>query len=429
MARYALVLSGGGSRGAYELGVWKAIRELKLPIDIVTGTSIGALNGALVAQQQYEVAEQLWLNLDPSQVVKTEEKDPAVVFRMFLKDAFTGGADTSPLEHMLRDHVDEAAIRSSPIRYGLVTVRLPLLQPVPVTIEEIPQGQLVDYLMASATVYPLFRPKEIEGRKYIDGGFHDNMPINLAAEMGATHILAVDLKAVGRIQKIKNSKLNIIFIEPSRDLGSFLMFDKNLARRNQIVGYFDTMKRFSKLVGGHFTFRPQELNKLIESIRRDHHRMVQTILAGHPLAFFDTIRQLSKRRLFGHQPQKHNPTTAKRDLVRSLEIAGRIFELDDLTLYTAHQYRRALLRSVKEYRSMEQLHDREVDPNFDRLLTMDKRRRTIDFLDRIEHYARTKEGGTLLHALGMVHAEAMSAAISIYAIEQHAARKKAATSK
>lgn len=429
MSRYALVLSGGGSRGAYELGVWKAIRELKIPIDIVTGTSIGALNGALVAQQQYEVAEKLWLNLEPSQVVKTEEKDPAVVFRMFLKDAFTGGADTSPLEQMLRDHVDEKAIRSSPIRYGLVTVRLPLLQPVPVTIEDIPDGQLVDYLMASATVYPLFRPKEIEGKKYIDGGFHDNMPINLAAEMGATHILAVDLKAVGRLQKIKDSKLNITLIEPSRDLGSFLMFDKDLARRNQIVGYFDTMKWFSKLVGGYFTFRPQELNKLIESIRRDHQRMVQTILAGHPLAFFDTIRQLSKRRLFGHQPKKHNPTTAKRDLVRSMEIAGRIFELDDLTLYTAFQYQRALLAKVKDYRTKKQLHQREVDPNFDRLLTMDKKRRTIDFLDRIEHFAHTKEGGTLLHALGMVHAEALSAAISIYAMEQHVARKKATKTK
>ena len=49
----ALVLSGGGSKGSYQIGVWKALRKLHIKFDIVTGTSVGALNGALVAQKNY----------------------------------------------------------------------------------------------------------------------------------------------------------------------------------------------------------------------------------------------------------------------------------------------------------------------------------------------------------------------------------------
>ena len=49
----AIVLSGGGSKGAYEIGVWKALRKLHIKYDIVTGTSVGALNAALMTQKTY----------------------------------------------------------------------------------------------------------------------------------------------------------------------------------------------------------------------------------------------------------------------------------------------------------------------------------------------------------------------------------------
>ena len=60
--KIGLVLSGGGGKGAYELGVWKALRELKIDkhIDVFSGTSIGAFNAVLFAQNDLEVAEALW---------------------------------------------------------------------------------------------------------------------------------------------------------------------------------------------------------------------------------------------------------------------------------------------------------------------------------------------------------------------------------
>ena len=65
----ALVLGGGGSRGAYELGVWQALREMGIGIDMVTGTSIGAINGAMVAQGAYETAVSLWNNIETAHVI------------------------------------------------------------------------------------------------------------------------------------------------------------------------------------------------------------------------------------------------------------------------------------------------------------------------------------------------------------------------
>ena len=74
MKKNAFVLSGGGSRGAYELGVWQALRELGIPIHIAAGTSVGALNGAMVAQDDFEGAVRLWNELETHMVFDLDEK-------------------------------------------------------------------------------------------------------------------------------------------------------------------------------------------------------------------------------------------------------------------------------------------------------------------------------------------------------------------
>lgn len=62
--KIGLVLSGGGARGAYQIGVWKALEKLNIKCDIVTGTSIGTVNAALYNQQSLEVAEEMWKKIN-----------------------------------------------------------------------------------------------------------------------------------------------------------------------------------------------------------------------------------------------------------------------------------------------------------------------------------------------------------------------------
>ena len=71
----ALVLAGGGAKGAYQMGAWKALRKLKMKFDIVTGTSIGALNGALIVQDTYFRGYRLWLTTDFYKLFGEEFKD------------------------------------------------------------------------------------------------------------------------------------------------------------------------------------------------------------------------------------------------------------------------------------------------------------------------------------------------------------------
>ena len=76
--RRALVLSGGGSRGAYEIGAWQAFSELGVRFQAVYGTSAGAINAALFAQGDLEKASSLWENINIKQLMNAENEDFAI---------------------------------------------------------------------------------------------------------------------------------------------------------------------------------------------------------------------------------------------------------------------------------------------------------------------------------------------------------------
>ena len=78
----ALVLAGGGAKGSYEMGVWKALRKLGMKFDIITGTSIGALNGALMVQNSYFKGMHLWLNTDFYKLFGSELQDMKTIKKM-----------------------------------------------------------------------------------------------------------------------------------------------------------------------------------------------------------------------------------------------------------------------------------------------------------------------------------------------------------
>ena len=189
----ALVLSGGGSKGSYQIGVWKALRKLHIKFDIVTGTSVGALNGALVTQKSYHRAIQLWKKINLSVLFGenvTNSTDDIKVMKMYGKEFVkNGGMEAKELEKLIEKEINYKKFIKSNINYGLVTYNLTTRKPIQITKKEIPKDLIGDYLMASASCYPAFKQKEIEGNKYIDGGFFDNLPINLAIQWEQTKSL------------------------------------------------------------------------------------------------------------------------------------------------------------------------------------------------------------------------------------------------
>lgn len=242
MGKTALVLGGGGSRGAYEIGVWQALKELGIKIDIVTGTSIGAVNGALVAQDCFETALEIWQKLKAGTVSELTEKEV--------------------LRTLLEENIDEKKIRESNIDFGIVTVELPGLKEHCVFKEDIEEGEMADYIMASAACFPFVEPHEIGEKKFIDGAYFDNVPVEMAVKRGAECVIAVDLESVGITRKAAfEEAADLKLISCKWELGSFFKFEPENIKRVIRLGYLDTMKAYGAFSGERYTFIKGEFAK------------------------------------------------------------------------------------------------------------------------------------------------------------------------
>lgn len=258
--RTALVLSGGGSRGAYQCGVWQALDELGIKIDIVVGVSVGALNGAMVMDGDVVKTANLWRQMETDMVFDVENDAglPEIVHEMLINH----GAGTSGLQELVEKYVDEDSVRRSPIDFGLLTIEIPSMKPLYLWKEDIPEGRLGDYITASASLFPALQAHEIDGKYYIDGGYEDVMPVLMPLEKGATDIIAVYLRAAGKLKRQNLKKApNLTLIESKWDLGSVLLFDKNHTKRIMRLGYMDAMKTFGVYDGEYFSFIKGSFNK------------------------------------------------------------------------------------------------------------------------------------------------------------------------
>lgn len=342
----ALVMSGGGGKGAYQFGVWKALRKLNIDFDIVTGTSIGALNGALIVQDDYLSLWYLWekANFDTIFGYKMKnnidsplgKKETINMYKEgILKDK---GMDTIHIEKLAERFISEKKIRNSKMDYGIVTFNLTDFKVKTLSKKQIPAGKLIDYAIASATCFPAFKIKEIDGDQYIDGGYYDNMPINLAIDMGAEEIIAVDLRAFGIMQKVKNRKVKVITITPHNNLGSFLIFDKKISRRNIKYGYNDTMKKFGYLDGKAFTFKKGDLKENYDFYINKLKEVIFSTIGGKK-SLNNLILDSNINLILNNHKNKFD---------NIIEFLGDIYDLDDSKIYKIELYNKALKRSIKE---------------------------------------------------------------------------------
>lgn len=258
MSKTAIVFGGGGAKGAYQIGAVKALLKLKIKYDIITGCSVGSINGAIVAQGDFDLGFKLWKTLSTDKILDLKEEETEIN----IKDAFeNSGYDYTNLKNLLLKYIDEDKLRKSNIDYGLVTVKYPEMTPLYIFKEDMEKGKIVDYILGSSAFFPAMKPHKIGDNLYIDGGFSDNLPINMAIKKGADKIIAIDLKAVGMIKKPKGKDVKITRISSYYDLGKILDFNKDQAKKNMKLGYNDTLKTFGKLDGFKFTFQKGDILK------------------------------------------------------------------------------------------------------------------------------------------------------------------------
>ena len=269
---YGLVLAGGGAKGIYQIGAWRAIRELEIPITCVVGTSVGAMNGAMVACGQYEGAVALWENRSIEKGFSLPEplRVPDRLFSLKNADILiremwrNGGLDISPIRKELEALVDEDALRASPVEFGLVTFELSRRQPRHLFRDQIPRGRLMDYIMASSA-YPGLKQPEIYGHKYLDGGVIDNVPVKMMMRRHPDNIIVVNIGDVG-LPKGLDPKMNLVYIKPIDSLGTAFEFRPETARTKMDMGWYDTMKAFGRFSGEWMYFPNEEYQRLRDEL-------------------------------------------------------------------------------------------------------------------------------------------------------------------
>lgn len=230
----AIVLSGGGARGAYQVGVLKAISDvlsehkLKNPFQIFCGVSAGAINAAAMAAeaQDFPVAVQkltdLWARLTSDQVFRTDAVSLGRIGLQWMGElsfgGLTGGTpgrsllDTSPLGELIRNNMDFSGIQKNVASGALKALTITALDYRSSETVTFVQGDpslpdwkktrrhsektiiQADHVLASSAIPILFLPGQVKDRFFGDGCVRNTSPLQPALQLGADHIFVIGVR-------------------------------------------------------------------------------------------------------------------------------------------------------------------------------------------------------------------------------------------
>jgi NTE family protein len=256
--RIALVLGGGAARGFAHVGVIRVLEQERIPVDLVVGTSVGSLIGALYANDRngFELEWQAF----------QLQKDDLFDFGVWNAVTGMGLARGEKLEAFVKGKVKRPDIEQLPLPFAAVATDLNW--GTRIVLDKGPVGRAV---RASSAIPGVFEPVLLDGKLLVDGGVVDNIPIDVAREKGADLVVAVDISEdVGNVN-IKN--LVDVLLQSTN-----IMFAVNVAHLRGAADVLVTPK-----VGGigmlDFTQRKQAMDAGIAAAREAIPRIRQAIAA------------------------------------------------------------------------------------------------------------------------------------------------------
>lgn len=255
---------GGGSKGAFQVGAYRALLECGYEFDGVVGASIGALNAAMIAQEDYEKLDEIWRSIDLVKVLGNEDLAEFIQHEIIEDETKTkkdellalvkwGKIDAEPALRFIENAIDEEKLRASKMDFGLVTCNLTDRKIDKLFKADIPKGRVAEYLMASSYL-PVFKFERIDGKFFADGGFYDNLPFQMLLDRGYDEIVTIKIGGAGRERPIPYDEAHFIEIKNRQDTG----YTMNFTRENSIElitrGYLDTMVQLGRLIGNEYSF-------------------------------------------------------------------------------------------------------------------------------------------------------------------------------
>lgn len=242
---WGLVLAGGGGKGAYQIGAFRALREKGVDdyITAVSGVSVGALNLVLFAYNDQKMAEDVWKNISPKQFL---EVDPELI------DFKEGLMSRDGLTEILDNYIDMEIIRKNERRLYVTLTEVDAQGKAQSGLAKYfslnYQGdkRIRDLLLASSALPVIYEPVEIDGKLYKDGGLKDNLPIAPLYAEGLRHFIVVGLSPDTKIDYDRFPGAEFVFIKPGKNIGGFwdgtLDFTSDGARTRMEIGYKDALR-------------------------------------------------------------------------------------------------------------------------------------------------------------------------------------------
>lgn len=263
--RIGLVLSGGGGMGAYQIGAWKAFDEFNIKFDVISGTSIGAINGLLMSSVDLNSATDIWLNMEERIGIDSAK----LVSELTLNDynsIYAAFMDPSLCEKLVNNggKIDETLIEDGINKLLNTANKCESFYVCSTQVKKDPSGEFFDIMkmdkekgkkaiLSSTSIPVIFNPVNIGSHYYYDGGLSNNVPIEPVIQSECDLIFAVllDLKDVNKLKV--NTTIPIIPIIPSQNLGDFktgvLDIKRQDVERKMDLGYSDTYGYLSSVKG------------------------------------------------------------------------------------------------------------------------------------------------------------------------------------
>lgn len=346
MEKIGLVLEGGAAKGAYHIGAYEAIREMDINISGVAGTSIGSINGAFIVSDKIDRAREFWRNVDYKFFYGIDEESQKLIVekpnsietkyevgKIALEKLSKGGIEVDMFLETIRQLLPEEDFRKSKMDYALITVNLSKMREETYYKDDIPKGELAEYLMASSYMIGL-KPKKIDGNLYIDGGFADNLPFEALEKIGYKNMILVHCDGVGITKKPDRKKLNIIEIYPSQDTGSIWEFYYDHTEELLKLGYLDTLKVFKKLIGDYFFIEKENAESQISNILKEGSKRNNTPLDIYQKNIISALYNIK------NQETQLNMSEM---FLEIMEIIGKGYNIKRLKKYTINDLLKEIL--------------------------------------------------------------------------------------
>lgn len=359
-SKCALVLGGGGARGSFEIGVWKALNELGVQPEIIVGTSVGALNGALMLQGNVEEAEKMWKEIEGNNILEYEFPLSINSFKeyqrtlggFFIKAIGSKGLNSEPLKQLINQYIpDEQQIRSAPTIFGLSVTNGETNDIEYFFLEDIPENHLEDFLMASASLYPAMQKTVINGTAYMDGGYRNRIPYDMALQKNPDHLIIVDINGPG-LFSVNHSVDTVpaLWINTEWSLGDLLFFHKKRTSLNITLGYLETLKLSEHYKGFLYTFQTDSLSLFHQSF----YGTLRKLITGRillPLTDW-LLKEDYQLTIISDLSKRWKQEVTKDTLPLALmELAGKCFRILPEEVYTTESFQSELLLREEKLRA------------------------------------------------------------------------------